>query len=162
MSKQFYDKISNCDDPYYCPNCASAKQSQEISDLKKQVEDLTKEIAGMKALKQRITNLEKEFSVVKGNPFSASPVPSSSPSTIPVVNNNTSQQTNLGASPDRRFNLIIQGIPVCPSNMKRFERFQSDQQNVLKQLSNLDSSINPGCVKDTFRLGKYKKDSNQP
>ena len=162
MSKQFYDKISVSDDPYHCPNCASAKQSQEISVLKQQVEDLTKEIACIKALKQRIINLEKELSVGKENSTTDSSAPSSSPLTAPVVNKNISQQTNLDASPDRRYNLIIQGISECPSNMKKFERFQSDQQNVLKELSNLDSSINPGCVKDTFRLGKYKKDSNRP
>ena len=162
MSKQLYDKLSNNHDMYYCPNCASAKQSQEITVLKKQVEELTKEITNVEALKQRITNLEKELSVVNANTTSDSPTPSSAPSTTPIANNSSNQQVNLRASPDHRFNLIIQGIPECPPNMKRFERFQSDQQNVLKELSNLDSLINSGCVKDTFRLGKYKKDSDRP
>lgn len=46
--------------------------------------------------------------------------------------------------------------------MKRFERLQQDQQHVLENLSNLDSSINLSSVKDTFRLGKFQKDSNRP
>ena len=46
--------------------------------------------------------------------------------------------------------------------MKRLERLQSDLSSVLKELSSLNSSITPDCVKDTFRLGKYKSKSNRP
>ena len=122
MSKQLYDKLSNSHDMYYCPNCASAKQSQEITVLKKQVEELTKEITNVEALKQRITDLEKELSVVNANTTSDSPTPSSAPSTTPIANNSSNQQVNLRASPDRRFNLIIQGIPECPPNMSVFNQ----------------------------------------
>ena len=46
--------------------------------------------------------------------------------------------------------------------MKRLERLQSDLSSVLKEISSLNSSITPDCVKDTFRLGKYKSNSNRP
>ena len=81
---------------------------------------------------------------------------------------NTAQQrvrtslTNPGIFSDRKFNLVIQGIPECSSDMKSLERLQSDLTNILKELSNLNSSKGPDCVKDTFRLGKYKSDLNRP
>ena len=46
----FMIKLSKSDDPYYCPNCASARHSREISDLRKQVKALTDALVGMKAL----------------------------------------------------------------------------------------------------------------
>ena len=80
----------------------------------------------------------------------------------PVTNSNINQQKKSGVFHDRKLNLIIHGIPKCPPNTKRFEQFQLDQHKVLKELSHLDSSINPSCIKDTFRLGKYNKDSSRP
>lgn len=162
MSKLLYDKISDSDDSYYCPNCATFKHLQEISILRNQVKDLTDELASIKTLKQKVVDLEKELSLIKDRPPSSSPTSSNFIPATPAINSSANQQKNSGTSPDRKFNLIIQGIPECSPNMKRFERFQSDQQNVLKELTNLDDSLNPSCVKDTFRLGKYKKDSNRP
>ena len=40
MLKLFYDKISKPDDPYYCPNCIVAKQSEEIYQLRNRIKDL--------------------------------------------------------------------------------------------------------------------------
>ena len=41
MSKQFYNKISKCNDPYYCPNCIIAKQSEEVLLLRNQIRPLS-------------------------------------------------------------------------------------------------------------------------
>ena len=162
MSKKLYDKLSNCDDPFYCSYCVASKQSQEISALRNLVDDLTKKLAGMKALEHRIADLEKNFSKVKTTATISSAPSSGSSSAIPVTNIATNHPSSLGALTDRKFNLVIQGIPECPSSLKRFERLQQDQQNVLKVLSNLDSSINLSSVKDNFRLGQFKKDVIRP
>ena len=69
---------------------------------------------------------------------------------------------NPGIFSDHKFNLFIQGVPECSSDMKRLENLQSDLSSVLKELSSLNSSLTPDCVKDTFRLGKYKSNSNRP
>ena len=61
LSKKLYDKLSIFDDPFYCSHFIIAKQSQEISVLRNQVDDLTKEIAGMKALELQIVDLEKNY-----------------------------------------------------------------------------------------------------
>ena len=46
--------------------------------------------------------------------------------------------------------------------MKRLEHLLSDLSSVLKELSILNSSITLDCVKNIFRLGKYKSNSNHP
>ena len=74
-------------------------------------------------------------------------------------NQGTTQQTqqkiitpriNPGIFSDHKFNLVIQGIPECSSDMKRLEHLQSDLSSVLKELSSLNSSITPDCVKDSY------------
>ena len=59
MTKIVYDRLSNCEDPYLCPNCIIVKQSKEIAELSKAVKNLTRELAGMKALEQRVIDPEK-------------------------------------------------------------------------------------------------------
>ena len=41
MSKVVYDKLSNCDEPFSCPNCVMRKQSKEIAELRDLVKTLT-------------------------------------------------------------------------------------------------------------------------
>ena len=99
--------------------------------------------------------------MIRNKSTSSNPIPSASVPSTPAFNSSISQQKNTDVSNDRKFNLVIYGIPECSSSSKRFERLQLDQRNVLKELSNLDDSINSSCIKDTFRLGKYNKDSNR-
>ena len=117
----------------------------------------------MKALESKVADLEEKLSTFRDG-FTSGNVISSSGSVppTPVTNSNTDQQRKSGVFHDRRLNLIIHGIPECPQNTKRFKRFELDRHKVLKQLSHLDSSINPSCIKDMFRLGKYNKDSSRP
>ena len=117
----------------------------------------------MKALESKVVDLEGKLSTFRDG-FASGNVISSSGSVppTPVTNSNTNQQRKSGVFHDRKLNLIIRGIPECPQNTKRFKQFELDQHKVLKQLSHLDSSINPSCIKDMFRLGKHNKDSSRP
>ena len=150
MSKLLYDKISKSDDPYYCPNCIVAKQSEEIFQLRNQMKDLSVALAGMKVLEQKVADLETELSMIRNRPTFSNPIPSASVPSTPAINSSISQQKNTDVSNDHKFNLVIYGIPECSSSSKRFERLQLDQRNVLKELSNLDDSINSSCIKNTF------------
>ena len=122
MSKLPYDKLSKSDDPYYCPNCASARHSHEISDLRKQVKALTDALVGVKALESKVADLEGKLSTVRDGFASGNVICSSGfvPPT-PVTNSNTNQHRKSSVFHDRNLNLIIRGIPECPPNTKRFE-----------------------------------------
>ena len=82
MSKLFYDKLSKSDDPYYCPNCTSARHSHEISELRKQVKALTDALVGVKALESKVIDLEGKLSTVRDS-FASDKVISSSGSVPP-------------------------------------------------------------------------------
>ena len=102
----------------------------------------------MKALEQKVADLEKELLMIRNRSTSNNPIFSASvPSTL-AINNSISQRKNTDVSNDRMFNLVIYRIPEMFIKLKRFERLQLDQRNVLKELSNLDDSINSSCIKD--------------
>ena len=48
-----------------CPSCTIIKQSSELVELKDLVKNLSNELAAMKALQQRVINLEQQLSSVK-------------------------------------------------------------------------------------------------
>lgn len=93
------------------------RHSHEISDVRKQVKDLTDALIGMKAFKLKVADLEEKLSVVRDDPSSGNVITSSgSVSSTPVTNSNTNQQRKSGAFQDLKFNLIIHGIPECSPN----------------------------------------------
>ena len=111
MLKLFYDKISKCNNPYYCPNCIVAKQSEEIFQLRNRIKDLSATLVGMKALEQKVADLEKELLMIRNRFTSSNPVPSASVPSTAAINSSISQQKNTDVSNDNKFNLVIYGIP---------------------------------------------------
>ena len=107
MLKLFYDKISKSNNPYYCPNCIVAKQSEEIFQLRNRIKDLSAALAEMKALEQKVADLETKLSMIRNRPTSSNPIPSASVPSIPAINSSISQQKSTDISNDRKFNLVI-------------------------------------------------------
>ena len=103
-----------------------------------------------KALESTVVDLEGKLSTVSNGFASGNVTSSGSVPPPPVTNSNTNQQRKSGVSHDCKFSLIIRGIPECPPNTKSLEQFQLDQHKLLKELSHLNGSINPSCIKDTF------------
>ena len=120
----FYDEISKCDNHYYCPNCITAKQSEEIFQLKNWIKYLSDPLTGMKALEQKVADLEKELSMIRNRPTFSNPIPSATVPSTPAINSSISQQQYTDVSHDRKFNLIIYEIPECSSSTKRFDHLQ--------------------------------------
>ena len=150
LSKVLFDVWRDCDDPFFCPHCRISKQEEVLSSMQTTIHLLLQDV---ESLKSKIPE-----SLQPNTPSEPSVASTHGPSQQ-TQQSNVIQQNN---SSDRKFNLVIQGIPECSPNTKRLERLQSDLTNVLRELSSLDNSIGSGCVKDTFRLGKYKSDSNRP
>ena len=85
----------------------------------------------MKALEQKVVDLEKDLSMIKNRPTSSNLIPSASVPSTPAISSSISQQQNTDVSHNHKFNLII---PEHSSSTKRFEHLQLDQWNVLKEL----------------------------
>ena len=62
---------------------------------------------------------------------------------------------------DRKYNLVIYGIPECDKGTPRSRRLKTDTINVSTVITNLDCSIHRQCVRDCFRLGEYS-DNGRP
>ena len=77
MSKIVYDKLSNCEDPYLCPNCIITKQSDEIAELKNLVKNLTSQLTMLKNSSSTNTKISSDSNMESNPPCPAS-VPSSS------------------------------------------------------------------------------------
>ena len=80
----------------------------------------------MKALEQKVADLEKELSTIRNRPTFSNPIPSATVPSTPAINSSISQQQYTDVSHDRKFNLIIKfhEIPECSSSTKRFDHLQ--------------------------------------
>ena len=170
MTKLFYDKLSNSNDPYVCHNCIIIKQSQEIAALKAQNHEIQQ-------LKKTIKILTDELSALKNKPqllaSNAAAVTSASVctnkhNTIPVDKTNASTgqipkvtKTSPNYSSERKFNIVLYGVEESPLNTPRSERTQADLSRILQVLHNLDENTQASSIKDHYRLGKYNNAKRQ-
>ena len=78
------------DDPYYCPNCIVAKQSEETFQLRNWIKDLSAAFTGMKALEQKVADLETQLSMIRKRPTSSNPIPLASVPSTPTIDSSIS------------------------------------------------------------------------
>ena len=103
-------------------------------------------------LDKRIQEIEDKLKNEKANVSqSASPVPLPTTRLPPV--------TSL---PDKKFNVVVYGIPESPPNTDRQSRQKHDVEHVLKSLSDYDDEIKSSAVKDIYRLGKFRDNRTKP
>ena len=161
MSKVVYEKVGKSDDPYICPNCIIIKQSQEITELKIIVKDLTNKIdqLSMPPSSQPMTDATSH------QPAAAQVVQTESFAT-PVTNKQVTDKPIVPPKPppitDRKYNVVLYGINESPADTPRSDQFKHDQDNMLTVLSDIDPSLTSASVKDFFRLGKYKRAATHP
>ena len=77
-------------------------------------------------------------------------------------NDNSSARVNaLSREDDRKYNVLCFGIEEC-SETSRIDRLNSDLDKVTSLVSSIDSHVDKSSIRDSFRLGKFKKDSSNP
>ncbi|XP_065886047.1 uncharacterized protein [Dysidea avara] len=63
---------------------------------------------------------------------------------------------------ERKFNVVVYGIPECPQKTNRQLRTKQDLENVIDAMSKADNEIESNDIKDLYRLGKYDHKSQRP
>jgi hypothetical protein len=63
---------------------------------------------------------------------------------------------------ERKYNLIIYGIPECTQGTPRHERLVKDCEEVTSVLSSVNTNITTNSIRDCYRLGKYLSDRTRP
>ena len=148
LTKEQFKKGGESDLPFYCLHCITSRQSSEIDELKKVVSDLSAKINSSEVQSSPVSN---------GHLGETEPTPVSKPTTT-----TTQQTTKERQLDDRKFNLVVFGIKECPNGTKRPDRVKHDIESSVSILSKLNDEIRANSVRDSFRLGKFKKDQTRP
>ncbi len=175
LSKEAYEAATTSSVSFYCPHCRLDRQESEIASLKRMIQHLVEDV---RSLSKRLS------SSTDANAFqSSSANPSCSPSliysqvvksqggSVPITSSQIPQPKQksglLGHVPpppssDKRFNIIIQGIPECPSGTSKFGRVSSDIKNAGSVLGEFESTLGSHSIRDCLRLGKYRGEGHRP
>ena len=167
LSKVAFDKVSQTDDPFYCPQCRINKQDLEIKSLRDLVGKLTSEIKTLKTIVEGQKQNQPSYACIVGN--DGSPTSSSTTSIHTPIPHKENCKSSSVRSPrpnlpenDRRYNLVISGVTECKHGTSRLARQASDLTRISDILSSTIESISEHSIKDIQRLGKYNVNMNRP
>ena len=81
----------------------------------------------------------------------------------PPSNPNHTFKSTFNAVPahERKFNLIVYGIPECPHGTNWSNRASNDLDSGSCAILKVDSSIIPQSFRDCYCLGKYTRNTNR-
>jgi len=128
-----------------------ANQNKEISKLTNIIRDLN---ASIVSLTEIINSLQSSTSV---SIFSPSKPHASAQK--PVLN---SLKDSVDTLHDRRYCVVVYGIPENPTGTQRIERLKADLTNTMSIMTQVSSEISSTGISDCHRLGKYNQNSNRP
>ena len=86
-----------------------------------------------------------------------SPPVSTSQSHCPTPKPTSSNSTNA----NRKFNLIVYGVPECPKGTPWTTRACRDLNSVSSVVSSIDGSVTKSSIRDCYRLGKYSESNKR-
>ena len=172
LTNPFFKLFTENDTPFLCIYCMLKSQSDEICALQATVKEMEKTLALIQT--STVTNSNRNNhdyteqawvsvtrpTVSEANCNSAFQAVTGSNSTR--SHNPGTAQRNINSESDRKFNMIIHGIPETKPGTSKMARFQSDLKSVGSIVSGLNSGVSELSLRDCFRLGKYKKDLQKP
>ena len=139
--------------------------SHEVSRLKLDLSDLSS------ALSSRLASLESKFTSVSEKVASLRPVVNSAAPHVTAhsIPGTSSPQLSLFRSPrhpkvpspeNRKFNLIVSGVPEAPEGQARLSRVNHDFECVSSIFSELfDTANGPIQIRDCCHLGRFRSGS---
>ena len=140
--------------------------SHEVSHLKLDLSDLSS------ALSSRLASLESKFTSVSEEVASLRPVVNSAAPHVTAhsIPGTSSPQSSLFRSPrhpkvpspeNRKFNLIVSGVPEAPEGQARLSRVNHDFECVSSIFSELFDTANgpPIQIRDCRHLGRFRSGS---
>ena len=146
ISQPCFKLINETDAPFTCVYCLLIQQAAQINELRTTVKNLTTQIDTI--LSKQTSNV----TIIQSNPSkqTSKHMELSANTTNTVV---TEKSTGRSATPsessnDRRFNIVIFGIPECDSGTSRFTRMAQDSANVSSTLQKIDSNLSESVVRD--------------
>ena len=180
LSKGAFDVVSKSQSPFYCPYCMLQNQGREIASLRDLVANLSGEVTSLRSqlllitqeegnqpsLIEQVKVLTSELKALKEK-VTTPPVEAQASYATAVTGKAPSNTGKTGQSPpdrelDRRFNLVVTGIPECSSFADKLSKQAHDIDKTSQVLSSVVESISASSIKDLYRLGKYNSKSSRP
>ena len=168
LSKVAFQAVSNSDAQFRCPRCIIVQQAEEISALRASVDALACDV---KLLHEKIADITTNSSqavkaatdkptakVISPTTVVEKPLPLPSTSHGP---RSVSTTTTISES-DRKYNVVLFGIPESSQGTPRFKRITNDYSEACSILSNLEKDDIKWNVRDCRRIGKYNIDNVRP
>lgn len=155
LSKTRFAKIHKSEDKFLCPHCQLESQYDSLCDIRSVVAKMAQEIQLLKA----------QVSSTITAPVTACSQPSVSPSTIgsyaSVAAQNTHPNKTQAAygsrNSERRFNMVVYGIPENPEGTLRTQRLENDLKECSNIIKTVCTATSADPIVDCQRLGKYSK-----
>ena len=166
-----FDLIHDSDEPFYCFPCSMASHAAEIKELRALVASLSNELADLKSIispsNLAPANSRPMYSEVTQSRVSTgegTTSPHSIPS-VPMVDNPAlippRHPPRVTAS-ERKFNIIVFGVPECPKGTSRLERVSQDEAAITQSIQLQVPSFRSLSIRDCLRIGKYSESSDRP
>ena len=176
LSKTNFKIIMDLSKPFVCPHCKLETQGKELSDLKNLVTALQVEISELKAIpinkasiiprdgSQNTTNYAR---IVQSEPTVPSqPVsPGQNAYQLPLrasQSQNTYQSSPIVSKSERKFSIVIYGIPECQEYTRTHVRLTQDSEAVSSIIQSVDDKVTEQSIRDCLRLGKYSSTRCRP
>ena len=168
LSKASFEAASASNLPFLCPRCLLSQQATELSVLKKNVEELSREVANLKEQVSSIKTCDSQTSSTNcsASQNSLDPLAGKQPQFSSTSRFLQSSGKHLQGHPynshSKKFNLVFFGIAEFPSGTKYHSRLRNDHAAITSVLDSLDESLSSVSVHDCVRLGKFSKNYVRP
>ena len=152
------DKLSNCEDPYLCPNCIITKQSDEITELKNLVKNLTSQLTMLKNSSSTNTKISSNSNMESNPPVLLLPHSSSEPnkSADHITSIVSSYLAEEKEKLKRQLNLVIHNL--AESTSEESSARQRDDINQVTSVLQKYIEVTP-TISKAIQLGKCKEKS---
>uniref|UniRef100_A0A1X7U142 Zinc finger PHD-type domain-containing protein n=1 Tax=Amphimedon queenslandica TaxID=400682 RepID=A0A1X7U142_AMPQE len=162
ISKSAFRSLSSSLDPFFCPYCRLDFQAKEITSLKEKISDLSSTVSNLSSLVSDLSQkLSSVFPTTRAPAHSSDQPPARSSSDHPSARPTVHDRTPFSDS-QRKFNLVLHGIPENPHGTSLRVRQRQDHDKVASVLGDSVPSLSSVSVRDCLRLGKYDRHSTKP
>ena len=170
LTEQAFEYFSKSKVPYQCLHCTVKQQNSEIAQLKQMLTSLSREVSQLKSAKQTSDpGLTSDYQVAQSSAASSTKTSISANAGSTTQNAFASGPKSITAlarstesASDKKFSVVVYGIPECQQGTPRLDRISSDLTSVTSTMQNLCPEITGNSIKDCTRLGKYKANSSRP
>ena len=130
LSEAAFDSLHQSGNPFWCYHCHLSMHSSEVATLHTMI-NLTKELD---TVKSQLSSLKSSVPPTGQTDSTITPSPPPINSAAPVIYASPGAQathpSTLLHNKDRKFNLVMFGVPESPTNTPCMARLESDEQSV--------------------------------